>query len=267
MQVRLAFSVSIHANRDILLMDEVLAVGDNAFQDKCLDIFRNYKKQGRTVILVTHSMATVREYCDRAMLLDKGKIMNMGDVDDVCDEYYLRTAKKEEVEYLKGRKKANPVEDEVKKINSNESKKTIAVLGDVICKNNNDMEASVFRTGEDLNIVVKLSSIEKGVLENIGLDVGIVGNNKDNHLVGCSTRDNDKFILRGDGSAHLQIKNLPLLKGKYFINVACFNKKNNSIITAEKKISSFVVHSTSKQMKGLYSAINVIYDWKNSEKN
>jgi len=91
MKARLAFSVSIHANREILLMDEVLAVGDSAFQEKCLDIFKSYKKAGRTVILVTHSMTTVREYCDRALLLSKGKLLEVGDVDDVCDEYVLNS--------------------------------------------------------------------------------------------------------------------------------------------------------------------------------
>jgi ABC-2 type transport system ATP-binding protein len=89
MQARLAFSVSIHANRDILLMDEVLAVGDTAFQHKCLNIFKNYKKKGRTVILVTHSMTTVREYCDRALLLADSKILDIGDVDEVLNKYIL----------------------------------------------------------------------------------------------------------------------------------------------------------------------------------
>ena len=90
MKGRLAFSVSIHANRDILIMDEVLAVGDSRFQQKCMNIFKGYKKQGKTVILVTHSVATVREYCDTALLLHHGKMVASGNVDDVCDEYIER---------------------------------------------------------------------------------------------------------------------------------------------------------------------------------
>jgi len=96
MKARLAFSVSIHANRDILLMDEVLAVGDTAFQHKCLNIFKNYKKKGRTVILVTHSMTTVREYCDRALLLADSKILDIGDVDEVLNKYILLDMEKGE---------------------------------------------------------------------------------------------------------------------------------------------------------------------------
>lgn len=87
MQVRLAFSVSIHARRDILLMDEVLAVGDVAFQQKCLDEFEKYKKSGRTVLLVTHSMETVKKHCDRALLLQDGKVVSVGDPKSVSEEY------------------------------------------------------------------------------------------------------------------------------------------------------------------------------------
>ncbi len=87
MKGRLAFSVSIHANRDILLMDEVLAVGDSRFQQKCIDHFKQYKKEKKTVVLVTHNMSAVREHCDRAILLHKGKIEMFGDPDRVADRY------------------------------------------------------------------------------------------------------------------------------------------------------------------------------------
>ena len=72
MQVRLAFAVSIHANRDILLMDEVLAVGDVAFQEKCLDYFQSIKG-GKTIILVTHGLNTVERFCDRVLIIDRNK--------------------------------------------------------------------------------------------------------------------------------------------------------------------------------------------------
>jgi hypothetical protein len=74
MQVRLAFSVAIQADAGILLMDEVLAVGDAAFQSRCLDVFARYKQEGRTVILVTHDLQAVSNYCDRAILLDEGRV-------------------------------------------------------------------------------------------------------------------------------------------------------------------------------------------------
>ncbi len=87
MQVRLAFSVAIHSNREILLMDEVLAVGDINFQAKCLKEFEYYKQIGKTIILVTHDIAIAKKYCDRIMLLRNGEVSKIGETEEVVDEY------------------------------------------------------------------------------------------------------------------------------------------------------------------------------------
>ena len=87
MQVRLAFSIAIRAQGDILLLDEVLAVGDAAFQKKCSDYFYNLKDHQQTVILVTHSMENVRKFCDRALLIEAGKIVQEGDPKIVANAY------------------------------------------------------------------------------------------------------------------------------------------------------------------------------------
>jgi len=87
MQVRLAFSIAIKAKNEILIFDEVLAVGDEAFQRKCLNIFDQYKTDGQTVILVTHDMGTVRRFCNRAVLIDCGKVVDIGKPDKVASEY------------------------------------------------------------------------------------------------------------------------------------------------------------------------------------
>lgn len=87
MQVRLAFSVAIKSQGDILVLDEVLAVGDEAFQKKCQDYFFEAKRQKKTVILVTHSMPDVRRYCDRAMFIQDGVITKIGDPDMIADAY------------------------------------------------------------------------------------------------------------------------------------------------------------------------------------
>jgi len=87
MQVRLAFSVAIQADAQILLMDEVLAVGDARFQEKCFDVFARYKREGKTVVLVTHDIASVNLYCDRALLLDHGKLHADGPASEVTALY------------------------------------------------------------------------------------------------------------------------------------------------------------------------------------
>lgn len=87
MQVRLAFSMAVRAQADILLIDEVLAVGDADFQRKCFEYFKELKQKKKTVIFVTHDMNAVREYCDRAALIDNSEIKYVGKPDDIAKEY------------------------------------------------------------------------------------------------------------------------------------------------------------------------------------
>ncbi|CQR25082.1 polysaccharide ABC transporter ATP-binding protein RgpD [Streptococcus varani] len=89
MQVRLAFSVAIKAQGDILILDEVLAVGDEAFQRKCNDYFMERKKSGKTTILVTHDMSAVKKYCNKAVLIEHGLVKAFGDPSDVANQYSL----------------------------------------------------------------------------------------------------------------------------------------------------------------------------------
>ncbi len=87
MQVRLAFSIAIRARGDILLLDEVLAVGDAAFQQKCEDYFSSLKNNKQTVILVTHSMDNVEKFCNRAILIENGEIVESGEPHKVAKAY------------------------------------------------------------------------------------------------------------------------------------------------------------------------------------
>jgi ABC-type polysaccharide/polyol phosphate transport system ATPase subunit len=90
MQVRLAYSVAIQVPFDILLVDEVLAVGDAKFQQKCAKTFDDFQAAGKTLILVSHSPTAVRDYCDRAILLDEGEVVSIGPADEVVDLYLER---------------------------------------------------------------------------------------------------------------------------------------------------------------------------------
>jgi ABC-2 type transport system ATP-binding protein len=96
MQVRLAFSVMLEADADVLLIDEVLAVGDASFQQKCADAFHEMKKKHKTIVLVTHEMASVEEYCHRAMLIEDGKIRHIGDPGEVGRRYLQLNFESEE---------------------------------------------------------------------------------------------------------------------------------------------------------------------------
>ncbi len=92
MQVRLAFSVAILAQTDLLVMDEVLAVGDASFQEKCFDTFSRYKREGKTIVLVSHDLGSLEEYCDRVLLLDHGEVIADGPAEQVTSAYHRMIA-------------------------------------------------------------------------------------------------------------------------------------------------------------------------------
>src|ERR1700761_1154972 len=87
MQVRLAFSVAIQVAADILMIDEVLAVGDANFQQKCFDVFNDLRDQGKTIILVTHDMGQMQRFCHRAMLMERGNQICLGEAHEVAERY------------------------------------------------------------------------------------------------------------------------------------------------------------------------------------
>jgi ABC-type polysaccharide/polyol phosphate transport system ATPase subunit len=98
MSVRLAFSVAILAKAEILLMDEVLAVGDANFQAKCFDVFARYRREGRTIVLVTHDLTTLENQCERVLLMQHGRIIKDGPPAEVTALYREMTASQAEVE-------------------------------------------------------------------------------------------------------------------------------------------------------------------------
>lgn len=92
MYMRLAFSVAINVDADILLVDEILSVGDQHFQEKCIEKMKELKREGKTMVFVTHSLSSARELCDRAIWLHKGHIKLDGETNKVIDEYLQETA-------------------------------------------------------------------------------------------------------------------------------------------------------------------------------
>ena len=137
MQVRLAFSIAIKAKNEILIFDEVLAVGDEAFQRKCLDVFERYKADGQTVILVTHDMETVRRFCNRALVLDKGKILKIGSPHEVASSYSELNLQEVEREMLK-------------KVSVDTDDNHLGMK--INYQNRSDKNTALFKTGDKINI-------------------------------------------------------------------------------------------------------------------
>jgi ABC-type polysaccharide/polyol phosphate transport system ATPase subunit len=113
MYMRLGFAVAIHVDPDVLLVDEVLAVGDEGFTHKCLDKFGEFKRRGKTILLVTHSLNLVERFCDEALWLDSGKVRGSGDPRRVVGAYLTDVGKSEERELARTDARAQSPESKV----------------------------------------------------------------------------------------------------------------------------------------------------------
>ena len=95
MNLRLAFSTAVYAVPDTLLIDEVFAVGDESFKKKCRDKMNQFKAEGKTIVFVSHALDTVKELCQRSVLLNEGRIVTMGDTEKVINDYLAMLQQKE----------------------------------------------------------------------------------------------------------------------------------------------------------------------------
>lgn len=214
MKVRLAFSVSIHANRDILLMDEVLAVGDTNFQAKCLREFNKYRDLGRTVIIVTHDILVVERYCNRALLLRNGKIVKIGKASDVANEYVYENVNDEEVSFS---------------VNGNNTshesagyRKDVRILKVSVLDVHGE-EKNIFEIGDDINIKIDYK-INREIDEvNFGIGLHAI---EGGQVLGYSTDDDDFSVSNneGEGSISMKLNKTNILRGEYYINAICFGE-------------------------------------------
>ncbi|EKE19223.1 MAG: ABC transporter-related protein, partial [uncultured bacterium] len=240
MQVRLAFSVSIHANREILLMDEVLAVGDSNFASKCLNEFNKYKKQGKTVILVTHDIGTVQRYCDRAMLIRNGKIMKIGKAEDVGNEYTYQNMSDEDkrifdeekrkmgdaekdLAKMKGKElelEKKRIEDEKKKLEEDQRNK-IAEITKVEFLDKDGKSRNVFQTGDALDIRIDFKLKKNVEFLNFGVGLHSVYGGQ---VFGYNTQMDEIEVKNHKEFIILHFEKMPVLKGEYLMNVACWGE-------------------------------------------
>jgi ABC-2 type transport system ATP-binding protein len=194
MLVRLGFAVAVHVDPDILLIDEVLAVGDEAFQAKCLGRIRGFQKEGRTIVLVTHALDTVRQVCDRAVMLDHGALYAKGAPLDVVRElrYVL----------LRGDPTFVP----------EEGSREVELANVELVRNDGTIERPV-RIGEDLTIQIDAKANDT-VTDLIGsfqlLDSANFPVIEGREPIG---------LIEGKKRVRFVLRDVPLVPGRYFVTV------------------------------------------------
>ncbi len=220
MQVRLAFSIAIKAKNDILIFDEVLAVGDEAFQRKCLDIFDEYKASGQTVILVTHDMDTVKRYCNRAILLSEGKIAHSGDPIDVADEY--------------SRLNQSAIDRETEKKNRQSEEKDKSRVK-VSIKNEKGLMANSYAVGEAISVEMEWSKEIKA--DRILLDLYKKSGEHVSNFI--SSREGLTSLI-GKNAAKIQIE-LNVTPGSYYLAIGLWENDFKRRIASVKPAAQFTV--------------------------
>lgn len=189
MYMRLGFSVAINVDPDILLVDEVLAVGDAAFQDKCMEKFVEFRRQGKTVVIVSHAMGSMRTLCDEAVWLDRGRVVEVGRADAIVDRYVDKGHEKG-VDPAAGTRAGG-------RIGSGE-----ALLGDVAVLGSDGAPATLFRTGDAVTIRIPYECSERVERPAFALALDTVDGMR---IWAHHTRDGGPDIPFIEGTGHIEL--------------------------------------------------------------
>jgi ABC-type polysaccharide/polyol phosphate transport system ATPase subunit len=227
MYMRLGFAVAIHVDPDVLLVDEVLAVGDEAFTHKCLDKFAEFRRRGRTVLLVTHSLDLVTRFCDEALWLDAGVARLQGDPKRVVDAYLLDVAGVENQAMAAAESAQVPAPqshppDMSKAIEGRWGSREVEI-GAVEFVGRGGQPTHVFQSGDSIEIRLQVRAREP--VTDLVFGVGIFdadgvccyGTNTD--IEGAASGE-----MTGDGQVSFAIDRLDLVEGSYKVDVAAHRK-------------------------------------------
>lgn len=228
MQVRLAFAIAIRAEGDILLLDEVLAVGDSAFQQKCFSYFHTLRRSGRTVVLVTHSMSAVQKFCDRALLLESGKVVQVGtsaEISELYDNLFIDDSNRKEKQ---------------KGTTENISDKKWSVVADVHLRSNGK-EVSVVKLNEFFNMMIAVKALDVVEAGNIGINIR---DERDQIVFSTDTKLHlGEFKLRPDDKYEAQIDILNMYtNGTYFVDVHVVDesRSTDAVVFKQRGILEFI---------------------------
>ncbi|PYQ77347.1 MAG: hypothetical protein DMG01_15215 [Acidobacteria bacterium] len=233
MYMRLGFAVAINVDPDVLLVDEVLAVGDESFTHKCLDKFSEFRRRGKTILLVTHSLNLVERFCDEALWLDAGRAQTHGDPKRVVGAYL--TAVEQGEEQLMAETTAKAVESaappgadvaQPQDLTTNMFQATEGRWGsreieitDVVLRDAAGQPSHVFHSGEPLSIVLRLRA--KQPTDDVVFGIGVF-NAEGVCCYGTNTfiEEMNPAALNGDAEATFAIDALDLVEGTYKLDVA-----------------------------------------------
>jgi ABC-type polysaccharide/polyol phosphate transport system ATPase subunit len=273
MYMRLGFAVAIHVDPDVLLVDEVLAVGDEGFTHKCLDKFAEFKRRGKTILLVTHSLGLVERFCDDALWMDGGHMKGMGDPKRIVGAYITDVEVSEEQQLAAGDAKAqqsaiavspdepvsavlpdHPIEtaegpaDMFRATEGRWGSREIEIT-DVQLTGADGATGHVFHSGQPVTVLIGLRS----PIENDDFVIGIgIFNAEGVCVYGTNTNIEELKAVRifGDAEARFTVDSLDLVEGTYKLDVA-IHKLDGYPYDYHRLLYTFRVKSRTKDV-GIY---------------
>ena len=256
MYARLAFSVAIHVDADILLVDEILGVGDINFQSKCANKIYEMKRNGTTIILVTHDMSTIDRLCDYAVWLDHGKKIAEGSPKEIQNAYLKYMAEEqEERQKLEETKEKMKEEEKDTEVEKEDVRKKITHLGEhfgngnvifTSCKllDEKGVDRRSFNTGQKIKLQTEyLCQVDpKNLQVNIGFEIS---NTQGIYIYGTNTsREGYKKIkLQKKGIIEVELEDLKLLPGDYNIGIAIADLEEKASYDHYRSIAQFKIYS------------------------
>ncbi len=229
MRQRLAFAIAMHLDADIYLCDEVFAVGDQSFQNKCLKVFEKWREQGKTIILVSHNINQIAELSDRVFFLQNGKLIAQGEPQEVVSTYQKIILHQEIFDFSN-----SPVR--IKKL-------------EMINQAGNSSNS--FKTGEKMDLRIYFEAKEQ--VENPVFGIAI-HRDDGTHITGPNTKTsglNIPHIPKGEGFIQCTFPSINLLAGKYHFSVSIFNYTLTQAFDYLDKRFSFIVEENNANQYGI----------------
>jgi len=237
MFVRLGFAVAVHVDPQILLIDEVLAVGDEAFQRKCLAKIQSFQAEGRTIVFVTHAADLVRQICDQAVMLTKGEIMASGDPDEVVREFRLSMLK-QDLAYA----------------TEQGSKELEIVEASLVREDGSSGERAT--SGETLTLQIDLEA--KRPVEDPVISFALHDENN-KFVFGTNTDWKGLRFHPFEGKKRLrfQLRSLPFTGGKFWVTLGVHSRDSSTVYHVQEQRYSFTVEAPEENPGQVFIPIDV----------
>jgi ABC-type polysaccharide/polyol phosphate transport system ATPase subunit len=251
MTVRLGFAVATDTQPDILIVDEILSVGDEAFQHKSYERIQAIKAQGATILLVSHSMNMIESFCQRAAWVHRGQILSLDNVKVVVDRYLGRVSDEENRQLIA---QAHQDEHITQKGYKPVEIRQVRILND------QNHEQQIFHTGESMQVQIEYVAHEPIA----SLEVGIAIHRQDGiHITGPNTAFDglDITMQPGAGGVTYTVPSIPLMEGLYQLSVALVNRDGNRMLDYHDHFYTFRISNRGHEVGEKYGIVTLRGEW------